>query len=244
VPQYVSLDAPGQLDFDSFMKDSSTSGIPDKVGEYRSEYRSQHIGHSYRGPLHFGFTITVCIVVIGLAIAGLENVMPWEWAAIPVTFLYANLVEYFGHKGPMHHPRPGLRIIYERHVRQHHRFFRDDAMAFEGSSDFKAVLFPPVLIVFYLVGFALPAGLLVAWLLSINVALLFVATAVAYFLNYEVLHFAYHTDDRSWLSRLPMMSRLRRLHTFHHRPELMQDYNFNITYPIGDWMFGTLYREK
>ncbi len=39
------------------------------------------------------------------------------------------------------------------------------------------------------------------------------------------------------------MDRLRRLHTLHHRPSLMQTRNFNITYPIGDWLFGTLYRE-
>lgn len=226
------------------MVNTSANAIPEKVRAYREEYRRNHVARRYRGALHFGFTTAVCIVVIGLAIIELDSVTPWEWLTIPVTFLYANLVEYFGHKGPMHHPKRGLRIIYERHVRQHHRFFRDDAMAFDDSRDFKAVLFPPVLIVFYLVGFALPAGLLVAWLFSTNAALLFVATAVAYFLNYEILHFAYHTGEESWLSRLPLMDRLRRLHTMHHRPELMQDYNFNITYPIGDWLFGTLYRGK
>lgn len=216
----------------------------EKIKGYRERYRAEHVGARYYGPLHLGFTTTVCLVVIALGIAGLENVTPWEWLTVPLTFVYANLVEYFGHKGPMHHPKPGLRIVYERHVRQHHRFFRDDAMAFDSSDDFKAVLFPPVLIFFYLVGFALPVGLTVAWVLSTNVALLFVVTAVAYFLNYEILHFAYHTDERSWLSRLPLMSRLRKLHTTHHRPDLMQHYNFNITYPIGDWLFGTLYRGK
>jgi sterol desaturase/sphingolipid hydroxylase (fatty acid hydroxylase superfamily) len=40
------------------------------------------------------------------------------------------------------------------------------------------------------------------------------------------------------------MGRLRQLHTLHHRPELMQTHNFNITYPIGDWLFGTLYRGR
>ena len=39
-----------------------------------------------------------------------------------------------------------------------------------------------------------------------------------------------------------IMKRLRWLHTTHHDPVLMQRYNFNITYPIGDWVFGTLYR--
>jgi hypothetical protein len=32
------------------------------------------------------------------------------------------------------------------------------------------------------------------------------------------------------------------LHTAHHDPHLMARYNFNISYPLGDWLCGTLYR--
>lgn len=222
--------------------DAASETPPSGVVSFRREYRQRHVGQAYRGQLHLGFTVATCLIVIGACLTRLEDIGIWEWLTIPITFLYANLVEYFGHRGPMHHPRKGLRIIFERHTRQHHRFFRDDAMAFGDSRDFKAVLFPPVLIVFYLVGFALPAGLLLAWLASPNTAYLFAATAVAYFLNYELLHFAYHTRHGTWIGRLPFMSRLRRLHTLHHHPELMQRYNFNITYPIGDWLFGTLFK--
>lgn len=221
---------------------AQSSALPPAVATFRHRYRQEQVGTRYRGWLHLGFTVTVCVLVIGWCVAGLEQIEPLEWLTVPVTFLYANLVEYFGHRGPMHHPKRGLRLIFERHTLQHHRFFREDAMAFEGPRDFKAVLFPPALILFYLGGFAVPAGLLVSWLFSANTALLFVATAIAYFLNYEILHFAYHAPRASWLARLPMMARLRRLHTLHHRADLMQRYNFNITYPIGDQIFGTLYR--
>jgi len=217
--------------------------IPAAVAAFRSEFRRDHIGPRYHGWLHLGFTAGLCLLVITACWAWLQDIRPLEWLTIPVTCLYANLVEYFGHRGPMHHPVRGLGLIYERHARQHHRFFRDDLMAFDSSRDFKAVLFPPVLIVFYLLAFAMPAGLILAWLFSDNVALLFVITAVAYFLNYELLHFAYHTAPESWVARLPLMPRLRRLHTLHHRPSLMQRYNFNITYPVGDVLFGTLYRQ-
>jgi len=240
------LDAQGRLDFHWIMTtptDTGEGGLPRAVASYRQAYRRAHVGSGYRGRLHLGFTATVCIVVTGWCISQLQDIAALEWLAIPVTFLYANLVEYFGHRGPMHHPKPGLRLIFERHTRQHHRFFRDDAMAFDSPRDFKAVLFPPVLIVFYLVGFAAPAGALVAWIFSTNVALLFMITAVLYFLNYELLHFAYHAPRHTWLARLPLMNRLRSLHTLHHRIDLMQRYNFNITYPIGDRLFGTLYRE-
>jgi len=223
-------------------RQASGTSLPAEVICYRAVFRKEHIGPRYLGWLHLGFTVSLCLLVIIACLWRLDGVRPLEWLTLPITFLYANLVEYIGHRGPMHHPRQGLRLIFQRHVLQHHRFFRDDAMAFDNSRDFKAVLFPSVLIVFYLLIFALPAGLLVAWLFSANAALLFVAMAVGYFLNYELLHFAYHAAPGSWLSRMPLIRRLGRLHTFHHRPELMQHYNFNITYPFADLLFGTLYR--
>ena len=60
--------------------------------------------------------------------------------------------------------------------------------------------------------------------------------------SYELLHFAYHSEPGSWLGRLPGMSVLRRHHIAHHDRQLMTRYNFNITYPICDYLFGTLYR--
>ena len=39
------------------------------------------------------------------------------------------------------------------------------------------------------------------------------------------------------------MNRLRQHHIAHHNRKLMTRYNFNITYPICDRLFGTLYRE-
>ena len=74
-------------------------------------------------------------------------------------------------------------------------------------------------------------------------AWLFVATAVAYFLNYELLHFAYHAPAGSLMTRIPGVQRLGRLHRAHHDPRLMQTKNFNVTYPLCDALFGTLHRQ-
>ena len=182
------------------------------------------------------------IGVIALCIWRLESVAALEWLTVPLVLLFANLAEYVGHRGPMHRPVRGLKLVYERHAKQHHRFFTDQAMAFESSRDFKAVLFPPVMIVFFIGGFGLPLWILLYFLASANVAWLALGTAVAYFLNYEWLHFAYHCDPRSRIGRIPGLAVLRRLHVRHHDPRLMARYNFNITYPVGDWLFRTLHR--
>jgi hypothetical protein len=216
----------------------------DTVENFRDNFRRDHIGPLYSGRLHFAFTFMVSVCVIGWSIALLDNVTATEWLTVPLTFLYANAVEYLGHRGPMHHPTRGLRIIFTRHAQEHHRFFTDEKMQFGSSRDYKAVLFPPLLIVFFFGLFALPMGFLISLLATPNTALLFIATAIAYFLNYELLHFAYHTSQDSWAARIPFMARLRRLHTLHHRQSLMQHYNFNITYPICDRIFGTLYKDN
>lgn len=81
------------------------------------------------------------------------------------------------------------------------------------------------------------------WLVSANVAWLFIASGLAYFLNYEFLHAAYHLPEHHPIARLGLVRRLRWLHRTHHDPRLMAHCNFNITYPLGDWLFGTLRRD-
>jgi hypothetical protein len=222
---------------------TASVSIPAHVQRYREEHRAQHIGPRYRGWAHFAFTSAGALSVIATGIALLRDVHAVELLTVPVTFLFANLVEYLGHRGPMHHRRPGLRLIHQRHTLQHHRFYTRDAMLCESTRDFQMILFPPVLLLFFLGGVALPVSLLLYWLSTANVALLFAATAVGYFLTYEVLHLSYHLGDRSWLGRLPFVGRLRRHHTVHHDPALMAACNFNITFPICDRVFGTSRRD-
>jgi sterol desaturase/sphingolipid hydroxylase (fatty acid hydroxylase superfamily) len=51
-------------------------------------------------------------------------------------------------------------------------------------------------------------------------------------------------DPHSWVGRLPFMDRLRKHHIRHHDRHLMTRYNFNITYPICDHIFGTVYKDS
>ena len=210
------------------------------VHEFRDAYRRDRIAPGYRGWLHLAFTFGVGGSALAWCLLHLEAVRPLEWLAVPVTFLYANLAEYWGHRGPMHHPTRGLRLLYERHARQHHRFFTDETMALDELRDLRAVLFPPVLMTFFIAVFALPAWVLLARIASPNVAWLFVAVSLGYFLNYEFLHLAYHLPPEHPVARWSLVRRLKRLHQVHHDPRVMAHCNFNITYPIADALFSTL----
>ena len=220
----------------------STVEVPAEVTAYRREHRARHIGPRYRGRLHLATTTVGALTAIAIAAWQAARLAPgWlELLAIPATFVIANLGEYAGHRGPMHHRRRGLTILHERHTRQHHRFFTADAMTVESTRDFQMVLFPPVMLLFFLGALATPIGLALAWLATAAVGWLFAGTAVAYFLTYEWLHLAYHLPPDGWLGRRALVRHLRHHHTMHHDPRLMARANFNITFPIADRLFGTM----
>jgi len=216
--------------------------MPESVARAREAFRQNRIPENYSGPLHLATVIGISVLVAAASLVMLDDVGPVEWLAIPLTFLYCNLAEYLGHRGPMHKKTRLLGGIFQRHTVEHHSFFTDEATSIDSPRDYRAVLFPPILLVFFFGFFAVPIGAILYVLVSPNVCFLFVFTAILYYLNYELFHFSYHVDPQSGLGRLPLIHRLRRNHVLHHNRALMTRYNFNITYPICDRLFGTLYR--
>jgi hypothetical protein len=204
-----------------------------EAGAARARLR-RGIGPRYSGALHFAFTSAVALAVIAFALSRLRSPSPLALLTVPLTFLYANFVEWRAHRGPMHRKVRGLSLIHERHALQHHAFFTSAEMQIDSRRDFKMVLFPPVLVVFFFGLFAVPVGFALRLAFGANVAALFVATSMGYFLLYEWLHLAYHLPVP-----LPGIGRLRTHHRTHHDPRLMTRNNFNITFPICDAIFGT-----
>ena len=216
--------------------------IPEKVATFRAQFREKYISPRYNGVAHFLFTSTVSLTIVAWCAATVRAPRWWELLTVPAAFLFANFVEYRAHRGVMHHRTPPFQLVFERHTPSHHGFYTHDAMAADSPRDYYMVLFPPVLILFFFGLFALPVGLALAWLATANVARLFVATAVGYFLTYEWLHFAYHQPADGFIGRRWLVRRLRAHHTLHHDVSRMQKWNFNITFPICDALFGTTYR--
>ncbi|MDC6668187.1 SRPBCC family protein, partial [Leclercia adecarboxylata] len=88
------------------------------------------------------------------------------------------------------------------------------------------------------------ATLGVWWLLSFfngNVAALFSGAMLLGYLSYEILHACEHLPEQHPISRWPWVRQMRRLHELHHARELMHTHNFNIVFPLWDWVYGTLY---
>lgn len=133
-------------------------------------------------------------------------------------------------------------MFYARHAGDHHSFFAPGQMSYDHARDWRVILFPAWLIVLHTLVITLPLW----WLLrqfDANVAGLFGGCMVLGYLAYEVFHACEHLPPENPLTRLPWIRQMRRLHELHHRREMMQERNFNIVFPLMDYLFGTLYWE-
>jgi len=72
-----------------------------------------------------------------------------------------------------------------------------------------------------------------------NAGWLLLITNVALYLNYELFHFCCHVKNDRLARYIPLVNSIRRHHIAHHNTAIMMERNFNLTYPIADWFFGT-----
>lgn len=208
---------------------------------FRSRYRAD-IHPLYNPWLHGAFVLLFGLLAITVFWSSVHQVQPLEWLAVPVTLLLFNVGVYSVHRHLGHHKKTFARMFYARHAGDHHSFFAPGHMTYNSARDWRVILFPAWLIVVHTLLITLP----VWWLLAQfdhNVAGLVGGALVLGYLAYEVFHACEHLPPENPVTRLPWIRQMRRLHELHHRRELMQERNFNIVFPLTDYLFGTLYWE-
>jgi hypothetical protein len=208
---------------------------------FRSRYRA-NIHPLYNPWLHGAFVLLFGLLAIAAFWSTVQQVQPLEWLAVPLTLLLFNLGVYGVHRHLGHHKRAFARMFYARHAGDHHSFFAPGYMTYDSARDWRVILFPAWLIVLHTLVITLPLW----WLLKqfdANVAGLVAGCLVLGYLAYEVFHACEHLPPHNRLTRLPWIRQMRRLHELHHRREMMQERNFNIVFPLMDYLFGTLYWE-
>ncbi|MBZ9783692.1 SRPBCC family protein [Pseudomonas sp. REP124] len=208
---------------------------------FRSRYR-EGIHPLYNPWLHGTFVLLFGLVAIAGFWSTVHQVQPLQWLAVPLTLLLFNLGVYVVHRHLGHHKKSFARMFYARHAGDHHSFFAPGNMTYDNARDWRVILFPAWLIVLHTLVVSVP----IWWLLKQldpNVAGLAGGCLVLGYLAYEVFHACEHLPSHNPLTRLPWIRQMRRLHELHHRREMMQERNFNIVFPLMDYLFGTLYWE-
>jgi len=193
----------------------------------------------YNPWVHLALPSTFSIAVIVVCLASLHEASGWAWLTVPITWAFTNANEWYIHRDILHRRFLLAPVLYDRHTPEHHRIYLTDDMAIRDWREFHLVLIPAYGL-FGIFATVLPLALLYGWLLSPNVALLYVATVMAYATSYEWLHLSYHLPADSRIGRSALIRRLRHHHAVHHDPRLMQRWNFNVTIPFWDWVMGTI----
>jgi sterol desaturase/sphingolipid hydroxylase (fatty acid hydroxylase superfamily) len=214
--------------------------------EQRDRLRAAVLANAPRGyspALHLALPSAFSLAVIAVCLAALREPSPWVWLTVPITWLATNANEWRIHRDLLHRRSRIAPVLYDRHTPEHHVIYVTDDMAIRDPREFHLVLIPAygLLLIFATV---LPLALALAWLASPNLALLYVATAMAYATSYEWLHLSYHLREDGPIGRLALVRRLRRHHAIHHDPRLMQRWNFNVTIPLWDLVMGTIVRDR
>lgn len=206
--------------------------------KFREQYQAQ-IHPRYSGPVHVGVMYAVGIAASLWCISHLEHTT-WEWLVVIVVFFFSNLFEWWIHKHVMHRLRDvwALRSIYDRHTRQHHQYFTDNEMTVSSTREWRIIFFPwRALFTFMALG--TPFALALGWLLNPNAGYILMITIVGQYLIYETFHYCCHTRDNWFVRYVPFVNTIRRHHTAHHNYGIMMVRNFNLTFPIADWVMGT-----
>lgn len=196
----------------------------------------------YNPWLHLLATSGLGAGVVVAAALNLHAVQWWEWAIVPVVFLWANWFEWRVHKVILHRRFPGLGVIYEQHTPMHHGIYVTDDMEIRTWRELRLILIPAAGVAGIVVA-TLPPAYLIGRYVSENAGWMFLAVAGSYMTFYELTHLAYHLPRSNWVGRLPGVAFLRHHHARHHDPALMQKWNFNVSIPIFDAVYRTTWRD-
>ena len=221
----------------------NTQEIPKLVQEYRVEHRKQ-IPAYYNPILHILFSFTSLLTFTVFPLLLIKNPSIKDFLPVPIFLIGGNFMVYLIHRYPLHRDYRIFKYPYRAHTLLHHRFYIHNAMEPEQWLDYHMVLFPPIVVGSFCVIGAPLIGAIFAYFGGVNLGLVAGSMSAFYFLLYETTHYLYHVRLNHPIFKIKLLRTLRDHHTIHHDPTIMAEKNFNIVFPLFDFIFRTQLRKK
>lgn len=151
-------------------------------------------------------------------------------------FLYSSFYEWFAHRYFMHTKRSPVQWMFDGHTLIHHQIYKGENFLARGPGrpphvTLRRTTFPGILLGH------IPVFLLFQWLTGLPTFWGAVAGLTLYYAGYEYTHYLMHVPRGHMLERFRAFLFLREHHRLHHR--YMQR-NFNVLFPLADYLLGTL----
>ena len=172
-----------------------------------------------------------------------QNPTLLEFMVFPVMLVMGSFTVWAFHRYPLHRRYKIITYPYKKHTVEHHNFYTYQDLEISSFREIPYIMFG----VFDVIGFALffvPAvyfGL--STFLPSNLVNMIVASCSGYFIIYEVFHTISHLPASNFLLKIPMLKFMWNHHRIHHHHKYMHKVNFNIVFPLFDWLMGTLITE-
>ncbi len=211
--------------------------------QFREQYRAK-IPAWYSGYWHIALVIISAIIIFTLLYQTPVDLSAQYAVALGTALIFGNFGEYAIHRWLGHRKSRLGKLFYARHTGDHHHFFTDHNMLCDSQRDWRVLFFPPWLIWLVSVAVILPVFGILTWIDMHAAALGWATGILATYLIYELCHYSYHLPEQHWSESLPGLKKLKQHHIQHHVPGQMHQFNFNITLPLFDKIFGTHRKNK
>lgn len=194
---------------------------------------------NYNPWIHLLGPTSLALIIIFSLIGIVVSPVWWEWLTIPITLFIMSNWEWLIHRYWMHQLFKPFAFLFKKH-RLHHQLYTENKMEISSYKELYHVLTPfwGIVLVFTTI---IPLFIILQFI-SINVACIFIAVTLTYFILYEWTHASYHLSPNKWIRSNKLISFLSKHHATHHNPKNMVKYNFNVTFPLFDW-FAKTYRK-
>lgn len=212
----------------------------DEVQQFREEFRRTGIPKSYSPSIHVIFNFGSTALLFLYLLLHVEQFEAWHIFVLIPAFLLANFGEYLIHRFPLHRPYPIIhKATFSIHQEAHHHFFTNEYIVYDEPKDLLIIFFHPILVVILMLVVVPALYLLLPLLFSQDLSYLILAGTCLYFITYEVVHYICHLPEDHVLIKIRLLRFLRMHHLIHHNLKLMTTTNFNIVFPVWDWILGT-----
>lgn len=193
----------------------------------------------YNPWVHLLLPSSLGLVIIFTLFRLMDPLSLLELVMVPITLAVMSSWEWLIHKYWMHHSFKPFTFLFKKH-RLHHQYYTDKRMELSSWNELYFILTPFWALV--LVFTALVPMFIVASFVSWNVACLVVMTTMLYFVVYELTHATYHFPKSNWIRSNPIINYLSKHHTLHHNTKNMTRFNFNVSFPLFDWLTRTNFK--
>ncbi len=162
----------------------------------------------------------------------------WCLAGIVVGVVFGSFFEWSLHRYVMHRPIWNFRYAFQAHAVVHHQVFKSDqTYHLQNEKDKETIPMAwwngPVLIAIGIIPFALLSWLIGEWGFLVGGFLAF----SIYYGFYEYIHWCMHLPKARRVEKPKWFRRLNGHHLLHHR---YMHKNFNVVFPLADFLLGTL----